>query len=216
MDKLKRIYTNELSGTPAAIDRREGIIYINPTLFNQLTYFEKRFVILHEEGHYYLNTSDEVAADAYAFDRLAGTEFKSLKKTLGTLDKLLVKGNIQRAERIYQLYKRALKWDGDNGNEDAAKEYERIKNENSLNAVTTSYSLFGLKLWTKSDPAGDAQAKANTEYTLAQMRDLMASTDMLINSVNQMNLNRLKSQKTNNQLIIIAVVALVLIVFIWN
>lgn len=97
--------------TPAAIDRETGILYINMKLYGELTPFEKRFVKLHEYGHYNLKTSDEIAADAYAFDQLVGTEKYSINQ-MGQLleDKILDPSKPGHAARISALRLRAEKW----------------------------------------------------------------------------------------------------------
>ena len=215
MNKLKRIYTNELTGTPAAVDRSQGLLYINPKLFNKLSAFEKKFVVLHEEGHYELDTADEVAADAYAFDRLAGSQWQSLKKMIETLDKLLVEGNVTRAQRLYELYKRALLWDGNNGNSEAAKEYERIKNEAPISGVS-GCSGWWLFRSCKTDPMGDLQALQDAAYTAEQIDDaerlsrVTAKINLLLAQQKQ------EDAKRNNNLVIFAIIAVVIIVFIWE
>ena len=101
----------QLQDCPAGTIRQIGLIIINPDLFNALTPFQQKFTILHEKGHINLQTDDEVAADAYAFDRLAGTEFKSLKQCLEFLSQLLVPGLPSTDKRIQAMYNRALEWD---------------------------------------------------------------------------------------------------------
>ena len=128
---MKTIYTTTadfLRESPAAIDRTQGILYINPKLFNRLTPFQKKFVKAHEMGHYKYQTSDEVVADAYAFDQLAGTEFRSLKQALGCINDILKDNNPGKKKRYDALYKRALTWDYKiNGNRLAKQELEYLK-----------------------------------------------------------------------------------------
>lgn len=113
--------------SPAAIDRTAGVLYINPKLFNRLTPFQKKFVKYHEMGHYKFQTSDELVADAYAFDKLAGTEFRSLKQALGCISEVLSDTNPGKQERYNALYKRVLEWDYKNsGNTLAKEELDRI------------------------------------------------------------------------------------------
>jgi len=111
---MKTVYTTIapfVQNSPAAIDRTNGILYINPKLFNRLTPFQKKFVKYHEMGHYKFQTSDELVADAYAFDQLAGTEFRSLKQALGCINDVLKNNNPTKQLRYDALYKRALEWD---------------------------------------------------------------------------------------------------------
>lgn len=111
---MKTIYTTIapfIKDSPAAIDRTNGILYINPILFNRLTPFQKKFVKYHEMGHYKFQTSDELVADAYAFDQLAGTEFRSLKQALGCINDVLKNNNPTKQLRYDALYRRVLEWD---------------------------------------------------------------------------------------------------------
>lgn len=100
---------------PAGCLIDEALIIINPDTFYSYSPFQRKFILLHEEGHIMLKTGteveDEILADAYAFDRLAGTEFRSLKQSLEFLDALLVPGLPSTDKRIQALYKRALEWD---------------------------------------------------------------------------------------------------------
>jgi len=101
----------DLQDCPAGADQQNSVIVINPDLFNQLTPFQQKFVIKHETGHIALKTNDEIQADAYAFDQLAGTEFRSLKQCIETLETLLMPGDPIVDKRIEALYDRALIWD---------------------------------------------------------------------------------------------------------
>lgn len=100
-----------MADTPAAIDRERRVLYINPKLYFKLTPFQQKFVKLHEYGHLNMNTSNEFVADAYAFDRLAGTEFRSLKQCIECLNTILDTNNPGHKVRIDALYERALEWD---------------------------------------------------------------------------------------------------------
>lgn len=128
---MKTVYTTIapfIQDSPAAVDRTNGILYINPKLYNRLTPFQKKFVKYHELGHYKLQTSDEIAADAYAFDKLAGTEFRSLKQALGCIRQILDDKNPTKKKRYEALYRRALEWDYKNsGNLLAKQELEKMK-----------------------------------------------------------------------------------------
>ena len=122
---MKTIYTTIapfIQDSPAAIDRTNGILYINPKLFNRLTPFQKKFVKYHEMGHYKFQTSDELVADAYAFDQLAGTEFRSLKQALGCINDVLKNNNPTKQLRYDALYRRVLEWDYKNTSNLLAKQ----------------------------------------------------------------------------------------------
>ena len=101
----------EMFDTPAAIDRETATLFINPKIYFKLTRFQQRFVVLHEEGHLVLNTDIEELADAYAFDRLVGTEYRSMKQMIETLETILDPNRLGHKLRIDALYKRAIEWD---------------------------------------------------------------------------------------------------------
>ena len=100
-----------MSDTPAAIDRETGTLFINPRLYFRLTKFQQKFVRLHEKGHYFLNTDIEEEADAYAFDHLVGTEYRSMKQMIETLETILDPNKIGHQARIRALINRAVEWD---------------------------------------------------------------------------------------------------------
>lgn len=114
------VHSTDIGDCPAAVDRTRGILYINPEVMESITPFQRKFVVLHELGHYRLDTSDEVKADAYAFDRLAGTEWRSLKQCLESLSEVLDGDNPTLRPRYEALYRRALEWDAARGNAQAA------------------------------------------------------------------------------------------------
>lgn len=111
--KLITVYQSEgeMEDTPAAIDRINGVFYINPKRWFKLTPFQRKFVKLHEYGHLNLNTDSELRADEYAFNHLAGTEFRSLKQCIECLEELLDENLIGHKVRIDRMYELALEWD---------------------------------------------------------------------------------------------------------
>lgn len=100
-----------MKDTPLAVENATGIIYINHKLYDKLSPFEKKFWMLHEKGHYFLDTDDEIKADNYAFDRLAGKEFRSLKQMIEATENLLDENNPYHKARIDNMYRRAIQWD---------------------------------------------------------------------------------------------------------
>jgi hypothetical protein len=132
--KLVRTTDSALMGrSPAGLDRSQGVIYIYTPVYDKLTAFQKKFVIEHEKGHYYLNTDSEIQADAYAFENLAGTEFRSLKKSLACLNEILDYSNPTLRPRYQALYERVLEWDAAHGNEWAAGQLNKIRMFNKFN-----------------------------------------------------------------------------------
>lgn len=155
---MEVVYTTNIGDCPAAIDRRNGILYINHIKYQELTPFQQKFVYHHEMGHYHLDTDSEIKADAYAFDQLAGTEFRSLKQCLECLTEILDKDNPTLKPRYDALLQRALEWDAANGNEQA---------QFALNKGLNYYTyIFGMKFG-KSE-----QEKADAYYTKSQADSL--------------------------------------------
>lgn len=103
--------TGEMADTPYGADRLTRTIYTNPILAAKLTAFEKKFWLLHEKGHIELDTNDELLADAYAFNHLAGTQFRSLKQMIEACENLLDSNIPYHQERIDNIYRLALQWD---------------------------------------------------------------------------------------------------------
>jgi len=152
--ELEIQYTEDIGSTPAAVDRFAGVLYINPSIFPKLTDFQKKFIIAHEEGHYYLDTSDEFKADEYAFNKLAGTEFQSLKQAVNCLPQVLDVKNITLKPRFVALYKLACKWDYiKNNNQKALEQLEWLQKYGDLD-----FWKFGL-LQIDSDSDGDTYYK---------------------------------------------------------
>lgn len=101
----------EMADTPCAADRSTHTIYINPILYNKLSIFEKKFWLWHEKGHIILNTPDEIKADTFAFHKLAGTEYRSMKQMIEAAENLLDPNCKYHQERIDNLYKLAIEYD---------------------------------------------------------------------------------------------------------
>lgn len=101
----------EMIDTPAAIDRDSATLFINPKLWFKLTSFQRKFVRLHEIGHLVLDTDIEELADAYAFDHLVNTEYRSMKQMIETLETILDPNRTGHSMRIRALYKKAIAWD---------------------------------------------------------------------------------------------------------
>lgn len=75
----------EENNSPAKVYKKQGIIVINKQEFDLLPEFAKKWVIEHEKGHYFLQTDDEILADRYATEQLAGSEPGSLMKLYDAL-----------------------------------------------------------------------------------------------------------------------------------
>ncbi len=174
---MEIVYTNDdnylVSGTPAAVTE-DGVMYINTDLYYQLTPFQREFIKWHEVGHYRLHTHSEFEADEYAFHKMAGKYYQSLKKMIGTLEAVLDEETDPNVpERIEALYKLCLQYDAERGNRAAAKELRRLAQGGAVmrgdgeNAKTTKAieaTSKGITDALNAASAGNvANTKANTE-----------------------------------------------------
>lgn len=181
MQKLQVKFDDTIGDTPAALSASEATIYINKPVFSKFTRFQKKFIILHEMGHYYLNTHNELLADAYALRALAGSEYQSLKQSIETLDVTLHDGNVTKAERMRNLTLLALWWDWQHGNEAAKTELvRRMEMDNSAGSI----GLFGLEnliSWNTTNEKDLAEA----ERILAQTEETRANTELTVSIYEQ-------------------------------
>jgi hypothetical protein len=60
---------NGLPNNPASAHRVTGKVWLNSRLWQYMTYAERLFTLLHEEGHIILSTTSETEADLYALKR---------------------------------------------------------------------------------------------------------------------------------------------------
>ncbi len=124
----KYVDASVLGRCPASVDMRTGVISINRSVWGGYDNFEKAFVIMHEIGHYVLDTDSEYEADAYALRHVYKTAPRSLKRSLQTLCKI----RVIDPSRLDNLYKEALKLDAADGNEIAEIELQQISSNNQF------------------------------------------------------------------------------------
>lgn len=124
----KYVDASVLGRCPASVDMRTGVISINRSVWGSYDKFEKAFVIMHEIGHYVLDTDSEYEADAYALRHVYKTAPRSLKRSLQTLCKI----RVIDPSRLDNLYKEALKLDAADGNEIAEIELQQISSNNQF------------------------------------------------------------------------------------
>jgi hypothetical protein len=130
---MKIIPIDDLGNTPARINRKTGDIFINKKIWFSIPEKERKFILLHELGHYKLQTKDEIKADDYAFRKFAGTEPYSLKAILHAIaDNLDITHNPEHAYRFEIISKKLLQWDADHGNPKAKKFLEEMKIEEDI------------------------------------------------------------------------------------
>jgi len=204
---MKTVWTTDIFPSPAAINRYTGVLYLHPKLFKELTPFQQKFVKWHEIGHYELDTASEIEADKFAFYKLVGTEFKSMRQCIDCLKQILTLANVPSKERVLAMYKLALKWDYDNGNDWAEKELERVNRINwkeidILDGGTGSI-LWGLASWDKAD-------EGDLVYKRAQATALLMSQKSS-NEVAAANIS-----KGTSTTIIFAVIILVIVVVLFD
>lgn len=178
---MKIIYTNNdnylVNGTPAAVTE-DGVILINTDLYFRLTPFQREFVKWHEIGHYRLQTHSEFEADEYAFQKMAGKYYQSLKKMIGTLETVLDEATDPMvSERIEALYKLCLKYDAERGNRQAAKELERLVNGGGVMRENGEKSTANQVAKTTSDGINDAMMAMASVYASARNADSKANTN---------------------------------------
>lgn len=148
MQIVKSPYFPE-SSSPAKVYRDKGLIVINEQEFNLLPDFAQKWVIEHEKGHYYLQTSDELKADEYALRKLALTEKGSLMKIFDALTTIA-----PQQERHDALAVQILQIASENGSLKA----KEILKKAGIKATTLTN--------TKETPIHTKTGKKTTESTL--------------------------------------------------
>jgi len=97
--------------TPARVNRVTGEVFVN-TWFNQLPDYMQKSILLHENGHYDLQTKNEIEADHYSLQRFAGTDTESLKKHIWTLNRFLDwQNNYKDNQRMKSALLDAMQYD---------------------------------------------------------------------------------------------------------
>lgn len=100
MKDLQVIHVNALPGnTPAAVDMDKGILYLNDPILQGYNHKEVIAIVLHEMGHYYLDTDDELLSDQYAINALLKSG-KPLDPLISALSKALGEDHVRVARAI--------------------------------------------------------------------------------------------------------------------
>lgn len=123
---VRYVDSSVLGSCPASVDMRTGIVSINRDVWDRYDQFERNFVLMHEIGHFVLDTDSEYEADAYALRNVYKTAPRSLKRSLQTLCKI----RVVDPTRLNRLYEEALRLDAADGNYAAAVELREITGEN--------------------------------------------------------------------------------------
>ncbi len=111
----------ERPSNPARTDLVTGEIEINKARWEQLSPEEREFVLYHEVGHYQLQTFDEVAADRYALQRLAGKKPYSLINYLNAVNEI----SYSNPQRVSAAQHDTLKIAASRGSKEAQKLLDR-------------------------------------------------------------------------------------------
>lgn len=127
--QVQYVDASVLGTCPAAVDMLTGVVSINKSVWDNYDQFEKSFVLMHEIGHYVLDTDSEYEADAYALKHVYRTAPRSLKRSLQTLCKI----RVIDPRRLDALYREALKLDAKDGNAVAALELVRTRTNHFIN-----------------------------------------------------------------------------------
>ena len=101
--------------TPARCNRRTGEIWINDSVWYTIPPAHRMFILLHEYGHIQLNTSDELAVDAFA-SKLYVQMGYSLTDSVKSLSRVLTGKSPQHIQRVAMQLKRAKEIDQKNQN----------------------------------------------------------------------------------------------------
>lgn len=107
-------YHPYMGDSPIICLRDERKIIIDPLTFYALPKFDQRFWIEHEKGHIELDTDNEFEADEFAFNSLVNTEYRSMKKMIGAINRLLIRGDNEQEARKARLVELCYKWDAEN------------------------------------------------------------------------------------------------------
>lgn len=104
MEKLTLKYVEKGMGiNPARVNLDTGEVEVNAPLFKTYTPLQKNLILAHEAGHVHYDTvDDEILADRYALELMAGTEPQSLRKSVDALLAVLAD------ERIPENRKKAI------------------------------------------------------------------------------------------------------------
>ncbi len=115
---MKITFVDNLENTPARVNRETGEILLDRSTWFDLPEPYRKFILEHERGHYYLQTTNELLADQYAFEQLAGRSKGSLLSMVSTLADVLPFHSETHQARLLNLYRLALEWDQKNSPQD--------------------------------------------------------------------------------------------------
>lgn len=123
---VQHYFVTGMGETPARIDSA-GNLFLNADMWPNLDANQRMFVMLHEEGHLALDTSNEKLVDAYAWKKYEQLGYPISGSVLA-LSRNLSGRSSEHQERVLAQLKRALSYDGRiNGNTKALKTLSEIE-----------------------------------------------------------------------------------------
>lgn len=180
-------YVRNIGSTPARVNRKTGELQINLDVWPKLKPEHKRFVLLHEEGHVVLDTSDELAVDEYAFKKYAAEGY-SLTESVKAITRLLNNDNPQHNLRAQLQLQRAKEYDHfvNKNNRIILNNQSMTKllspTEQYLNEFSNSYdSLFGIALSKKAKERKQQKFDAKLAKKAAKTSLIQARADAKVN-----------------------------------
>lgn len=100
----------DLGNTPARVNRRTGEMFISLKHMLKMPVEHRLFVMLHEQAHVELQTTDEFKADELAFKRYADMGY-SLNAAVKALTRVLDDSNREHYARMRKQLERAKAYD---------------------------------------------------------------------------------------------------------
>lgn len=107
---IKVYFVEDLGRTPACCLRSTGEMWISLKHWRKMTFEAKVFVILHENAHIVLNSSNEKLVDAYAHNQYMRMGY-SLTESIKALTKVLSYTTEEHNERTINQARRACLYD---------------------------------------------------------------------------------------------------------
>lgn len=106
--RIKNVYSKTMG--VAMVNVNSGTLVLNNAKFNKLPFYHQFFVLCHEEGHFVLQTKDELEADNYAFKKYEKYNFPN-KEAFASLHNYLDTKNPVHKGRMWLQYQRSLEND---------------------------------------------------------------------------------------------------------
>ena len=196
MRPISIIHVPDLDGnpTPARCNRRTGEIWINDSQWKNIKPEHRMFILLHEYGHIQLDSSDELAVDAYASDLYIKMGY-SLTESVKALSQILTGTNSQHVQRVQNQLDRAKAIDAKNKpkilSEMINNDYNNVpwydRTESDVDVTDNYDEIFGLgkKAQARKKERQDAKnyarrARADAKGTIAESKLVKAQAKAVL------------------------------------